>query len=112
MEGPGVEFPVPVRGLIDNGCYLVMIRPELADRLQLRRRLLSVPETFDVAVSDSTTSQRTLTEYVHLHCTSLDSRWTSNVVRALIAPDLCSPVILGQPWLARNHIVIDHEAVL
>jgi hypothetical protein len=110
MEGPAVEFPISVRALIDDGSHLVLITPELIDRLDLRRCRLHVPETVDVALSDSSTSQRTFTEYVHLRCVSTDSRWTSNTVRALIAPGLCAPIILGLPWLARNHIVIDHHA--
>jgi hypothetical protein len=109
MDGPAVDFPIPVRGLIDDGSHLVLITPELVDRLELRRRLLHIPETVDVALSDSSTSKRTLTEYIHLRCISTDSRWTSNTVRALIAPGLCAPVILGLPWLARNHVVIDHH---
>jgi hypothetical protein len=103
------DFPIQVRGLIDDGSHLVLITPELVDRLKLCRHLLHVPETVDVAMTDSSTSERTLAEYVHLRCTSIDSRWTSNTVCALIAPGLCAPVILGLPWLTRNHVVIDHH---
>jgi hypothetical protein len=30
-------------------------------------------------------------------------------VHALIAPSLCSKILLGLPWLAHNKIVIDHS---
>jgi hypothetical protein len=109
MDGPAVDFPIPVHGLIDDGSHLVLITLELVDHPNLRCRLLHVPETIDVAMSDSSTSKKTLTEYVHLHCISTDSRWTSNTVHTLIAPGLCAPVILELPWPARNHIVIDHH---
>jgi hypothetical protein len=73
MGGPAVDFPIPVRALIDDGSHLVLITPELVDRLKLRRRRLHVPETVDVAMSDSSTSEQTLTEYVHLSCISTNS---------------------------------------
>ncbi|KAJ7337520.1 hypothetical protein DFH08DRAFT_964500 [Mycena albidolilacea] len=31
MDGPVVDFPVPVRGLIDDGSHLVLITPEIVD---------------------------------------------------------------------------------
>ena len=35
--------------------------------------------------------------------------WTSRACRAILAPNLCVPVLLGNPFLATNGIVIDHE---
>jgi hypothetical protein len=66
MDGPAIDFPIPVCGLIDDGLHLVLITPELVDRLELRRRLLHVPKTVDIALSDSSTLKQTLTEYIHL----------------------------------------------
>ena len=39
----------------------------------------------------------------------MNNAWTSCPVRALIAHDLCTNVILGLPFLKHNKIVIDHE---
>ena len=35
--------------------------------------------------------------------------WKSKAIRAVVAPSLCSPVILGLPFLSHNKIVIDHD---
>jgi hypothetical protein len=55
-------------------------------------------------------SKRTLelSEYVKLQLYDPVGNWTSKTVRALIAPSLCAPVILGLPFLSHNNIVIDH----
>jgi len=45
-----------------------------------------------------------------LSLTPLDAAWTSKSVKALIAPNLCMPVILGLPFLIHNTIVTDHAA--
>ena len=49
-----------------------------------------------------------LENFVILKATSLDQVWTSRRVRALIAPDLCMPIIFGLPFLSYNNIVTDH----
>lgn len=51
-----------------------------------------------------------MTEYVKFSVSSVNAQWTSHVVRALIAPGLCTSVILGLPWLEKNDIVVDFTA--
>ena len=51
-----------------------------------------------------------LYEWVKLRLYNPSGFWTSKTVRAVIAPSLCAPVILGTPFLAHNNIVIDHAA--
>ena len=51
-----------------------------------------------------------LNEWVKLQLYDTNSWWTSKTVRAIVAPGLCSPVILGLPFLSHNRIVIDHHA--
>lgn len=58
---------------------------------------------------DGNKSPTTLTEYVKLSLFSTDQHWQSRAVRAIIAPNLCAPVILGLPFLEVNCIVVDHE---
>lgn len=73
---------------------------------------LKNPETVSVAMT-SPSSPKTvsmLSSYVKLSVTSIDGQWTSTPTRTLIAPGLCAPIILGLPWLEKNHIVIDHHA--
>src|SRR5882762_3206432 len=48
-------------------------------------------------------------EWVPLTIVSFDQAWTSHTCRAILAPNLCVPVLLGNPFLAMNSIVIDHE---
>ena len=49
-----------------------------------------------------------LNEWVKLSLYDVSGSWTSKTVRAIIAPSLCAPVILGLPFLEHNNIVIDH----
>ena len=51
----------------------------------------------------------TFSERVKLKTFSEDGRWTARVVRAVVAPDLAYPVILGGPFLKSNKILIDHK---
>ena len=52
IYGPRLDFTLNYSALIDNGAYLVLIRPEVVDELGLERHLLSVPEPVDVAITD------------------------------------------------------------
>jgi len=48
-----------------------------------------------------------LSEWVKLRLYDPLGSWTARTVRAVIAPSLCAPVILGMPFLMHNNIVID-----
>ena len=96
--------------LIDNGAHLVLIHPELVSELNLKKHRLPKPEPVDVAMQNGQNSQSELYEYVKLSLTSLDAKWTSKSVKALIAPGLCMPIILGLPFLIHNCIITNHAA--
>ena len=103
------DFPTPIPCLLDNGAHLVLIRPETVVDLGLKIRKLHKPESATVAIN----SQRhtfLLADYVTINLSSLNNAWTSRPVRALIAPDLCTSILLGLPFLKHNKIVIDHES--
>ena len=51
-----------------------------------------------------------LKEWVKLAPYDVSGLWTSKTVRAVIAPSLCAPIILGLPFLSHNNIIIDHAA--
>ena len=104
------DFPVKTRALIDNGAHLVLIHPELVERLGLKQYRLNKPELVDVTFSNGKKKKTELYFYVKLALSSLDSTWTSRIVKALVTPGLCLPIILGLPWLERNFIVTDHAA--
>jgi hypothetical protein len=108
MEGPMSNLPIQVRGLIDNGSGLVLIHQDVVDRLGLRRHPLHEPVPVSAAFTNSA-DPPPLTEWVKLKALSDDLSYETNTVCALIAPDLCTDVILGLPFLKRNSIVVDHS---
>jgi hypothetical protein len=52
----------------------------------------------------------TMMEWVKLKVSDPSNLWTAKTVRAIVSPKLCSPVLLGLPFLVKNNIVIDHAA--
>jgi hypothetical protein len=109
VDGPSTEFPLKISSLIDNGCHLVLICPDIVEKLGLPTFSLPNPEPIAVAIKDSKKKKRMfLNKFVILEPTSIDQTWTSCRVRALITPDLCMPVIFGLPFLSHNNIVTDH----
>jgi hypothetical protein len=50
-----------------------------------------------------------LTKYIKLKLYDLNCWWFSKTVCAIIAPGLCSPIILDLLFLSHNRIVIDHH---
>ena len=103
------EFPTPVDCLLDNGAHLVLIRPETVADLGLKIRKLHKPQLATVAIKSKRHTFH-LFDYVHLTFSSLNNAWTSQPVRALIAADLCTNILLGLPFLKHNKIVIDHDS--
>jgi hypothetical protein len=86
----------------------VLIRPETVADLGLPIRRLRQPHTVSLALNSSPESVTELWDYVSLSLSSLNNAWTSKPVRALVAPGLCSNILLGLPFLVHNKIVIDH----
>ena len=109
IEGPAVEFPIKILTLIDNGAHMVLICPELVAKMNLHIFPLHKPEVVDVAISTTTKKEITLSSYIKICATSLDGQWTSRTVYAVIAPELCMPIIFGLPFLEINSIVCDHK---
>jgi len=101
------EFPTRVECLLDNGAHLVLIRPETVADLALPIRKLCEPISVTLALEgDKIVSE--LYDYVNLQLHSKNNEWTSKTVRALIAPNLCTNILLGLPFLSHNTIVVDH----
>ena len=109
LDGPKLQSSLRVQALIDHGSHVVLIDEALVDRLGLRRRQLHQTMEVSVALQGDSKTSFFLFEYVKLACSSLDSVWTSRVVHALMAPGLCTPLLLGGPFLSHNKIVIDHQ---
>ena len=110
VDGPSSEFPLKIPALINNGCHLVLIHPDIVSKLGLTVFKLPVPEPIDVAIKDSNQKKKMeLENFVLLKATSLDQRWTSRRFRALITPNLCMPIIFGLLFLSHNNIITDHS---
>ena len=103
------DFPVKMKVLLDNGAHLVLIHPELVAGLGLKRYRFQVPEIINIALKNSDAKQKCkFFNYIKISFTSLDSLWTSHKAKAIIAPGLCAPIILGLPFLQHSSIVTDH----
>ena len=58
--------------------------------------------------TSSTSSSPALDSYVKLKPSLINAAWLAKTIRAIIAPSLSYPLLLGQPFLLANSIVIDH----
>ncbi|THU96566.1 hypothetical protein K435DRAFT_858433 [Dendrothele bispora CBS 962.96] len=108
VEGPNVEFPLPMELLLDNGSHLILIRDDLVQRLGLKRYRLRKPEPISLATDSSSSARTILTEFVKLRVSDQTNTWTSRPFVAIITPSLCSPLILGMPFLSHNNLVSDY----
>jgi hypothetical protein len=103
--GPNIsEFPLSVSALLDIGCPSIVINSDLVDELGLRRYPLPPEED---NLSSLTESPISCKEYVKMELSSGNGMWKSTVFRAKVNTGLPVSLILGMPFLASQHIVID-----
>ena len=111
VNGPLPECPLEVDALIDNGSSLVLIDEQLVSSLGLHVHELPHPIPIGLALTSPSASARmVLSCYVNLSISSLDSRFQSHSIRAVITPNLVKPLLLSYPFLTRNNILIDHAS--
>ncbi|KIO09532.1 hypothetical protein M404DRAFT_22030 [Pisolithus tinctorius Marx 270] len=91
LEGPSLTFPLPVKALIDSSSHLL-------------HKSLNIL----VALSSGDREVMSLENYVTLSCLSPDSCFRLRSVCAIIAPRLCTPLLLGLPFLSHNNFIINH----
>jgi hypothetical protein len=100
---------VPISALIDHGSPPVLIDQALVDRLCLPARLL--PRPFPVSgaffSNSDSSSQVSLTHWVKLKLHDRNNWYSTRTVRAIVAPSLCHPIILGLPFLSHNRIIVN-----
>jgi hypothetical protein len=113
LTSPLVTFPMKKPALINNGCQMVLIHPNLVEQLGLQIFTLKQPEEVDVAISFLKTGiaykRNSLVNYVKLHPYSHDSICHSHQLHAVICPGLCMPLIFGLPFLELNDVTCDHK---
>jgi hypothetical protein len=95
--------------LLDNSAHFVLISRNVVKNCKLQIRKLKTPKPITQAITLYTKQQILLTDYVHLDLSSLNGAWTLHTVHAVISDDLCYPILLGQPFLKHNKLVIDHD---
>jgi hypothetical protein len=110
IQGMGLTELVTTVSLIDPGSHLVVIDKNFASSLALQRHVLEKPEKVGVAFAPGNNNNHTeivLKEWVKLYLHDPSLKWRAKLVRTVVAPNLCSPIILGLLFLSHNNIVID-----
>lgn len=108
VGGSSCSIQSETNALIDHGCDSVLISPALADNIGLVHHKLPKPKEVIMAVGKKNKTF-IFEEWGKLTVVSADQLWTSRICRAIIAPNLSLPLILGGPFLTSNQLVIDHE---
>ncbi|KAG2737965.1 hypothetical protein P692DRAFT_20702742, partial [Suillus brevipes Sb2] len=109
LTGPSSASFERVDALIDHGSHLVLIDESIVKRLGLRRRKLHANIEANSAFMDNSSLPFSFSEYVLLSPSSVNHDWTSRTIRAIVAPNLAVPLLLGGPFLSHNCLVIDHD---
>jgi hypothetical protein len=87
----------------------MLIRPDIVQKLGLPIYTLHTPEPVDLTIKNGKEKQKCiLKKFVILGITSINQQWSSKRIQAIIAPNLCMPLILSIPFLLHNNIVMDH----
>ena len=100
VNSPLVNLPLEVDALIDNGSSLVLIDEGVVMQLGLQTHQLHRPVSVGTAFSSSSMPQKAMvSRYINLSLSSIDSRFHSCTVCAIIVPSLCKPIIPSVPFL-------------
>lgn len=109
ISNPRSSSSARVTCLIDHGSPVVLIKDALVSQLGLKRHALEEPFPLGGAFSGGKTDLNSF-HYVYIRPVSVDSKFRSCNLKAIIAPSLCSDIICGGPFLASNQLVLDHAA--
>ncbi|OJT06787.1 hypothetical protein TRAPUB_2361 [Trametes pubescens] len=93
--------------LIDSGSAAVLIQHDTVEKAGLRLR--DLPEPYQLGNAWGT-GQDEAKSWVKLRLALPSSAWESVSCRAIVVDSLCTPVLLGKPFLLTNRIVEDHAA--
>ena len=106
---PSSTSEIHLNALIDHACLPVLIKPEFADKLKLKCMPLHEKMSVKLVVDSSGDKRVEFEVFVTLKLYSVNHSWESKTIRAIVAPNLCTKLILGMSFLATHSIVIDHE---
>ena len=97
--------------LIDHGSSAALISEEYVSKLGLRCKRLREPYIAELAMENNGQKNEVkFTEYVKVLLHDPSSYWSSKKIHAIVVPGLCSPMILGLPFLLYNDIIVDAAA--
>lgn len=107
LFGPQSTSPVTIDALLDHGSSLMMIDATIADKLKLRKHQLKQPLSVRMVVGEK---GKIMHDFIHITPISPCSKWRSKPLKALVVPSLCTPLLLGGPFLVANEMVLDHAS--
>lgn len=107
LPSPSLTSPVPVKGLVDGGSSVVLIKEDLARRLKLPILQASEPFTCQAAFSANNTSL-SLSSFIKIRPESIDGQFSSHTLRTFVSPTLVTDLILRLPFLTLNSLIINH----
>lgn len=110
LLGNTADEPLTVNSMLNCRAYVMLIEEDLVRKLGLHCFRLHNPVTISLAIDNGTPSPATLDEYIKISPFAPDGQWSSNSVKAVIAPKLCVPLLLGIPFLNVNKIVMDFNS--
>ena len=96
-----------VTALIDSGTHMVLMRPIIAAQLGLTPLPLTTPQSVNIALSQ-TTALTAFTHYVELEPCTMNRKFQSNRLQAVLANNLSVPLILGMPFLVTNCVTCNY----
>lgn len=107
VTGPHISaFPISIKALPDTGCPSTVISNELVTQLGLRH--FELPQEED-NLSMLLGALMRSGEYVKLQMVLGNGAWSLGVHRAKVTTGLPVPLLLGIPFLALEHLIIDME---
>jgi hypothetical protein len=111
IDAPFTCAPTPIRMLIDHGAPPVLISEDTIEIYGLVHHKLFKPYAVSAAfvLGQPRAQPVLLTEYCRLNLQSPDAAWKSQMLNAIICPQLQTDIILGLDFLVKNKIVVDAE---
>jgi hypothetical protein len=112
MIAGGSTCPFPrcsVETLIDDGSHLVLISNSLVNELQLNRQKLYKPLPVNTALENHAEPNDFFYEWTYIKLYDPNNNWAARKVHAVIAPSLCTEILLGLPFLTCNNLVTDYS---
>ena len=104
---PPDSLPLQFDYLLDIGSHLVIIQDQLVDDLKLCCQKVQNAIISELVIQPDVPKVLEFNKYVKLKLYDSSGTYTVKTMHAVISQTLCTPVLLGLPFLQHNNIVID-----